>query len=81
MARMPLDEPPVDGEIISGRYRAHNSVVRLSPDTAAEIGAADGEAVTGQHVTRLNHLPCSVTDMPGPSWLPLNSAGLDGTDS
>ncbi len=42
-----LDEgPPADGGKPYLAGTARTPVVRLSPDTAAEIGAADGEAVT-----------------------------------
>lgn len=74
--RMLLDEGRLqDGEpYLAGTART--PVVRLSPDTAAEIGAADGEAVTVSTSRGSITLPCSVTDMPDRVvWLPLNSAG------
>ncbi|MBO0866494.1 MAG: NADH-quinone oxidoreductase subunit G, partial [Mycobacterium sp.] len=50
-------------------------VVRLSADTAAEINAADGEAVTVSTERGAITLPLAVTDMPDRVvWLPLNSA-------
>ncbi|OSC43191.1 NADH-quinone oxidoreductase subunit G [Mycobacterium decipiens] len=74
--RMLLDEGRLqDGEpYLAGTART--PVVRLSPDTAAEIGATDGEAVTVSTSRGSITLPCSVTDMPDRVvWLPLNSAG------
>jgi NADH-quinone oxidoreductase subunit G len=51
-------------------------VVRLSAETAAEINAADGEAVTVSTERGAITLPLAVTDMPDRvAWLPLNSAG------
>ncbi|HXZ74052.1 MAG TPA: molybdopterin dinucleotide binding domain-containing protein, partial [Streptosporangiaceae bacterium] len=50
-------------------------VVRLSADTAAEINAADGEAVSVSTERGTITLPLAVTDMPDRVvWLPLNSA-------
>jgi NADH-quinone oxidoreductase subunit G len=55
---------------------ARKPVVRLSPDTAAEIGVADGEAVTVGTARGSITLPLNVTDMPDRVvWLPLNSPG------
>ncbi|MCV7123361.1 molybdopterin-dependent oxidoreductase, partial [Mycobacterium lacus] len=55
---------------------ARKPVVRLSPDTAAEIGAADGDDVTVSTSRGSITLPLSVTDMPNRVvWLPLNSPG------
>ncbi len=55
---------------------ARKPVVRLSADTAAEIGAADGDAVTVSTARGSITLPLSVTDMPDRVvWLPLNSPG------
>ncbi|ODQ85081.1 NADH-quinone oxidoreductase subunit G [Mycolicibacterium holsaticum] len=55
---------------------ARTTVVRLSPRTAAEIGASDGDPVT----VRTDHgsitLPLVRTDMPDRVvWLPVNSSG------
>jgi NADH-quinone oxidoreductase subunit G len=55
---------------------AHKPVVRLSADTAAEIGAADGDAVTVSTSHGSISLPLVITDMPDRVvWLPLNSPG------
>ncbi len=55
---------------------ARKPVVRLSPDTAAEIGAADGDAVTVSTSRGSISLPLIITDMPDRVvWLPLNSPG------
>ncbi|WP_156688630.1 NADH-quinone oxidoreductase subunit G [Mycobacterium sp. Marseille-P9652] len=55
---------------------ARKPVARLSPDTAAEIGAADGDAVTVSTDRGTITLPLAVTDMPDRVvWLPLNSPG------
>lgn len=55
---------------------AHKPVVRLSADTAAEIGAGDGDAVTVSTDRGSITLPLCVTDMPDRvAWLPLNSPG------
>nr|WP_231984478.1 NADH-quinone oxidoreductase subunit G [Mycobacterium sp. E342] len=55
---------------------ARKPVVRLSPGTAAEIGAADGDAVTVSTPRGSISLPLVVTDMPDRVvWLPLNSPG------
>ncbi|HEX4558183.1 MAG TPA: NADH-quinone oxidoreductase subunit G [Mycobacterium sp.] len=55
---------------------ARTPVVRLSADTAAEIGAAEGDAVTVSTLRGSITLPLSVTDMPDRVvWLPLNSPG------
>ena len=55
---------------------AHAPVARLSPATAAEIGAADGDAVTVSTPAGSITLPLNITDMPGRVvWLPLNSPG------
>lgn len=54
---------------------ARESVVRLSADTAAEIGAAEGDAVTVSTPRGTISLPLVVTDMPDRVvWLPLNSS-------
>ncbi|CPR13304.1 NADH dehydrogenase subunit G [Mycobacterium bohemicum DSM 44277] len=51
-------------------------MVRLSADTAAEIGAGDGDAVTVSTDRGSITLPLCVTDMPDRvAWLPLNSPG------
>jgi NADH-quinone oxidoreductase subunit G len=55
---------------------ARTPVARLSADTAAEIGAAEGDAVTVSTSRGSITLPLSVTDMPDRVvWLPLNSPG------
>jgi NADH-quinone oxidoreductase subunit G len=55
---------------------ARKPVVRLSADTAAEIGAADGDNVTVSTPRGSITLPLSITDMPDRVvWLPLNSPG------
>jgi len=74
--RMLLDEGRLqDGEpYLAGTART--PVVRLSADTAAEIGAADGDAVTVSTPRGSITLPLTVTDMPDRTvWLPLNSPG------
>ncbi|WP_297793831.1 NADH-quinone oxidoreductase subunit G [Mycobacterium sp.] len=54
---------------------ARKAVARLSADTAAEIGAADGEAITVSTSRGSISLPLAVTDMPDRVvWLPLNSS-------
>ncbi len=55
---------------------ARQPVARLSADTAAEIGAADGDAVTVSTARGAITLPLVVTDMPDRVvWRPLNSPG------
>ena len=55
---------------------ARRPVVRLSPATAAEIGAADGDLVTVGTVRGSITLPLAVTDLPERVvWLPQNSPG------
>ncbi len=55
---------------------ARKPVVRLSPDMAAEIGAANSDAVTVSTSRGSITLPLAVTDMPDRVvWLPLNSPG------
>ncbi|MGB8390477.1 molybdopterin-dependent oxidoreductase, partial [Mycobacterium sp.] len=55
---------------------ARKPVLRLSADTAAEIGAADGGAVTVSTAGGSITLPLTITDMPDRVvWLPLNSPG------
>jgi NADH-quinone oxidoreductase subunit G len=55
---------------------ARKPVVRLSADTAAEIGAADGDDVTVGTPRGSITLPLTITDMPDRVvWLPLNSPG------
>ncbi|KKC01836.1 hypothetical protein WU83_27310 [Mycobacterium nebraskense] len=55
---------------------ARTPAVRLSADTAAEIGAADGDAVTISTPRGSISLPLIITDMPDRVvWLPLNSPG------
>jgi NADH-quinone oxidoreductase subunit G len=74
--RLLLDEGRMqDGEpYLAGTAR--KSVVRLSADTAAEIGAADGDDVTIGTSRGSITLPLTVTDMPDRVvWLPLNSPG------
>ncbi len=74
--RLLLDEGRAqDGEpYLTGTAR--KSVVRLSADTAAEIGAADGDEVTVSTSRGSITLPLTITDMPDRVvWLPLNSPG------
>ncbi len=74
--RMLLDEGRLqDGEpYLAGTARA--PVLRLSADTAAEINAADGDAVTVSTSRGSITLPLTITDMPDRVvWLPLNSPG------
>ncbi|MGO8939455.1 MAG: NADH-quinone oxidoreductase subunit G, partial [Mycobacterium sp.] len=74
--RMLLDEGRLqDGEPhLAGTAR--KPVVRLSADTAAEIGAADGDEVTVSTPRGSITLPLNITDMPDRVvWLPLNSPG------
>ncbi|MGZ4527916.1 MAG: NADH-quinone oxidoreductase subunit G, partial [Mycobacterium sp.] len=55
---------------------ARTPAVRLSADTAAEIGAAHGDAVTVSTPRGSISLPLTVTDMPDRVvWVPLNSPG------
>jgi NADH-quinone oxidoreductase subunit G len=55
---------------------ARNPVARLSAESAAEIGAADGDKVTVSTPAGSITLPLVVTDMPDRVvWLPLNSPG------
>ncbi|GFG72800.1 NADH-quinone oxidoreductase subunit G [Mycobacterium botniense] len=55
---------------------ARTPVVRLSADTAAEIGAAENDPVTVSTSRGSITLPLTVTDMPNRvAWLPLNSPG------
>ncbi|MDA3641653.1 NADH-quinone oxidoreductase subunit G, partial [Mycobacterium xenopi] len=55
---------------------ARKPVVRLSADTAAEIGAADDVPVTVSTARGAITLPLTITDMPSRVvWLPLNSPG------
>ena len=55
---------------------ARPSVARLSPTTAAEIGAQDGQPVTVATPRGAIILPLEVTDMPDRVvWVPLNSIG------
>ncbi|MDP9399153.1 MAG: NADH-quinone oxidoreductase subunit G [Actinomycetota bacterium] len=50
--------------------------VRLSAETAAEIGAAEGTPVSVQTARGTITLPLALTEMPdGVVWLPTNSAG------
>jgi NADH-quinone oxidoreductase subunit G len=74
--RMLLDNGLLqDGEpYLAGTAR--KPVARLSPDTAAEIGAAEGDTVTVSTPRGSISLPLSITDMPDRVvWLPLNSPG------
>ncbi len=53
---------------------ARKPVARLSADTAAEIGAADGDAITVSTSHGSISLPLMITDMPDRVvWLPVNS--------
>ena len=55
---------------------ARPSIVRLSPATAAEIGAAQDDIVTVSTVHGSVSLPLEVTDMPDRVvWVPMNSPG------
>jgi NADH-quinone oxidoreductase subunit G len=55
---------------------ARTPVLRLSADTAAEIGAAEGDEVTVSTSRGAITLPLTITDMPDRVvWLPLNSPG------
>ena len=55
---------------------ARKPVVRLSADTAAEIGAADGDDVTVGTSHGSITLPLTITNMPDRVvWVPLNSPG------
>jgi NADH-quinone oxidoreductase subunit G len=55
---------------------ARPTVARLSPSTAAEIGAEDGQPVTVATPRGAVTLPLEVTEMPdGVVWMPLNSIG------
>lgn len=74
--RMLLDRGRMqDGEeALAGSARP--SVVRLSADTAAEIGAAAGEPVTVRTAHGAITLPLEVADLPDRVvWLPWNSLG------
>jgi NADH-quinone oxidoreductase subunit G len=74
--RMMLDNGRLqDGEPhLAGTAR--KPVTRLSADTAAEIGAADGDEVTVSTTRGSITLPLNITDMPDRVvWLPLNSPG------
>jgi NADH-quinone oxidoreductase subunit G len=74
--RLLLDEGRMqDGEpYLAGTAR--KPAVRLSADTVAEIGAADGDAVTVSTSRGSITLPLTMTDMPDRVvWLPLNSPG------
>jgi NADH-quinone oxidoreductase subunit G len=74
--RLLLDEGRMqDGEPhLAGTAR--KPVVRLSADTAAEIGAADGDHVAVSTQRGSISLPLVITDMPDRVvWLPLNSSG------
>ncbi|HXA91484.1 MAG TPA: NADH-quinone oxidoreductase subunit G [Mycobacterium sp.] len=74
--RMLLDEGRLqDGEPdLAGTART--PVLRLSAGTAAEINAADGDAVTVSTSRGSITLPLTITDMPDRVvWLPLNSPG------
>ncbi|MGH3957776.1 NADH-quinone oxidoreductase subunit G [Mycobacterium sp.] len=55
---------------------ARKPVVRLSADTATEIGAAEGDSVSVRTSRGSICLPLVITDMPDRVvWLPMNSAG------
>ncbi len=74
--RMLLDQGRLqDGEPhLAGTARA--PVVRLSAETADEIGAADGDRVTVSTARGEVTLPLTITEMPEQVvWLPLNSPG------
>jgi NADH-quinone oxidoreductase subunit G len=72
--RMLLDSGRLqDGEPhLAGTTRP--PVVRLSPSTAAEIGAAEGDPVSVSTETGAITLPLAISDLPDRvAWLPLNS--------
>jgi NADH-quinone oxidoreductase subunit G len=74
--RMLLDAGRMqDGEpYLAGTARA--AVVRLSPATAAEVGAAPGDAVSVANGHGTVTLPLELADLPDRVvWLPLNSPG------
>ncbi|MBV9722169.1 MAG: molybdopterin-dependent oxidoreductase, partial [Mycobacterium sp.] len=74
--RMLLDQGRLqDGEPhLAGTARA--PVVRLSAETAGDIGAADGDRVTVSNARGEVTLPLTITEMPEHVvWLPLNSPG------
>jgi NADH-quinone oxidoreductase subunit G len=74
--RMLLDQGRLqDGEPhLAGTARA--PVVRLSAETADEIGATDGDRVTVSTARGEVTLPLTITEMPEKVvWLPLNSPG------
>jgi NADH-quinone oxidoreductase subunit G len=74
--RMLLDAGRLqDGEpYLAGTARP--TVARLSPSTAAEIGAQDGQPVTLATLQGRITVPLEITDMPdGVVWVPLNSIG------
>ncbi len=74
--RMLLDRGRMqDGEpYLAGTART--PVARLSAGTAAEIGAADGDALTVSTPRGSISLPLRITDMPDRVvWVPLNSPG------
>lgn len=55
---------------------ARRPVVRLSPTTARELGAADGDPVTVSTDRGAITLPLAVTEMPDRVvWVPQNSPG------
>jgi NADH-quinone oxidoreductase subunit G len=69
MGRLQDGEPHLAGT-------ARPPVARLSPATAAEIGAVDGRPITVATPRGDITLPLAVTDMPDRVvWLPLNSPG------
>jgi NADH-quinone oxidoreductase subunit G len=74
--RMLLDDGRLqDGEpYLAGTARP--PLARLSPATAVEIGAAEGDLVTVSTDHGSISLPLAITDMPdGVVWLPMNSPG------
>ncbi|MBN1094043.1 NADH-quinone oxidoreductase subunit G [Blastococcus sp. TML/M2B] len=63
------DEPELSGT-------ARRPVVRLAPEAAARLGAADGEVVTVTGPNGAVRLPLAVTPMPDHVvWLPMRSPG------
>ena len=55
---------------------ARQPIVRLAAQTAADIGAADGEPVTVRTARGSITLPLTITEMPEKVvWLPMNSPG------
>ncbi|OBB99409.1 hypothetical protein A5784_22545 [Mycobacterium sp. 852013-50091_SCH5140682] len=74
--RMLLDNGCLQDSESDLAMTARRSVLRLSPLTAAEIGASENERVTVRTARGTVTLPLTITDMPDRVvWLPLNSLG------